>query len=72
MSSRDDSNRITIVQQRVIDEEEAEDDILEAEKYDAMILKGAKIKLLEEGVFQVPSKQEEFLVFKKFVELQVY
>ena len=41
MSSRDDNNRITIVLQEVIDEEEAEDDISEAYKYDAMILKGA-------------------------------
>lgn len=32
---------ITIVPQRVIDEEEVEDDILEVDKYDAMILKGA-------------------------------
>ena len=40
-SSRDDSNRITIVPQRVIDEEEDGDDISEENKYDAMILKGA-------------------------------
>ena len=54
MSSRDDSNRITIALQGVIDEEEVENDISEADKYDAIIIKGAKIKLLEEEVFQVP------------------
>lgn len=47
-SSRDDSNRITIVPQRVIDEEEVEDDISEVDKYETMILKCAKFKILEE------------------------
>ena len=56
MSLRDDSNMITIMQQRVIDEEEAEDDILEADKYDAIILKCAENKLLKEEVFQVPKQ----------------
>lgn len=41
MSSKDDSKGITIILQRVIDEEEGEDDISGADKYDAMILKGA-------------------------------
>lgn len=41
MSSRDDSNKNTIVLQEVIDEEEAKDDISEVDKYDTMILKGA-------------------------------
>ena len=65
MSSRDDSNRITIVPQKFVDEEESECDISEADKYDAMILKGAEIKLLEEEVFQVPRQVGRILSFQE-------
>lgn len=64
MSSRDDSNMIIIVLQGVIDEEESEDNISEADKNDAMILKDVEFKLLE-GVFQVSMQVGRILSFQE-------
>jgi len=50
MNSRNDSNRITIILRGFIDEEEAKDDISDADEHNAIILKSAEMKLLEEEI----------------------
>jgi len=61
MSSVDDSNRITIVLQVFIDEE----DISDVDYYISIILKSAEMKLLEEEILQVPNQAGKILSFQE-------
>jgi len=65
MSTRNNSNRITIIPQKIIDEEEAGSDISRVNKYNAIILKSAKMKLLEEEIFQVAKQVGKILRFQE-------
>ena len=65
MNSRDDSNRINIILQGFIDEEEAEDDISDADEYNSIVLKSAEMKLLEEEIFQVAKQARRILCFQE-------
>ena len=53
ISIRNNSNRIIIIPQKFIDEEKAGSGISRVDKYNAIILKSAETKLLEEEIFQV-------------------